>query len=279
MPAPLPAGDSSASNIAAGDEDVFYPSSDGKPMAENMWQADVILYATIELRSARPDALVAPAILMYPERGNNRNRISPDVLVALGIGTDNRWNYLVWKEGKPPDWVLEVAAPGKEKDRICKRRRYAAMGVPEYWMFDPKGDAYPRGTPRLQGFELVDGAYQPLEPRPAAGGRRERRMIRSKVLGLGIRTDGALLRFRDPATGRDFRHPAEHWAAVKRAEAGATREAAQPQTSEARAEREAAQRQTAEARAEREAAARATAEARVAELEAALRRSRTDHSM
>ena len=269
MPAPLLARGSSrsaaAANIAARGEDVFYPSSDGKPMAENMWQADVIVYATIELRSARSNALVAADILVYPERGNNRNSIAPDVLAALGIGTDNRSSYCVWKEGKPPDWVLEVASPGtEEKDRVCKLRRYAAMGVPEYWLFDPKGDAYPRGTPRLQGLELVDGAYQPLESRLAAGERRAVRMIRSKVLRLDVYAEGALLRFRDAATGRDIPHPPEVEAAAERAEA-------QRKTAEARAEREAA-------RAAREAAARATAETRIAELEAALRRSHKGHS-
>ena len=258
MPAPLLARGSSrsaaaaaASNIAAHGEDVFYPSSDGKPMAENMWQADVIVYATIELRSARPDALVAADILVYPERGNNRNSIAPDVLVALGVGTDNRSSYYVWKEGKPPDWVLEVASPStEENDRVCKRRRYAAMGVPEYWLFDPKGDAYPSGTPRLQGLELVDGAYQPLESRLATGDGRAHKMIRSKVLRLDVRAEGALLRFRDAVTGRDTPHPPEVEAAAARAED----------------------------RAKREAAARSTAEARIAELEATLRRSHKGHS-
>ena len=256
-----------ASNVRAnGDDDVFYPSSDGKPMAENMWQADAILNATFDLRAAHPEALVAADILLYPEQGNNRNSIAPDVLVAFGIGTDNRSSYLVWEEGKPPDWVLEVASPStQENDRGSKRQRYAALGVPEYWLFDPKGDAYPRGTPRLQGLGLVDGAYRPLDSRLAPGERLTRRMIRSKVLRLDVYADGALLRFRDPATGRDIRHPPEVAAAAERAEVRAKREAAQRKTAEARAEREAA-------RAAREAAARSTAEARVAELEALLRR-------
>ena len=253
-----PAPAAAASNVRAnGGDDVFYPSSDGKPMAENMWQADAILNATFDLRTALPGALVAADILLYPEQGNNRNSIGPDVLVAFGIGTDNRSSYLVWEEGKPPDWVLEVASPStQENDQGCKRQRYAALGVPEYWLFDPKGDAYPSGTPRLQGLGLADGAYRPLQSRLAPG--EERRMIRSKVLRLDVCADGALLRFRDPATGRDIRHPPEVAAAAERAESRAEREAA-------RATQEAA-------RAAREAAARSTAEARIAELEAALRR-------
>ena len=264
MPTLLPAAAATAaSNHAAPVEDVFYPSSDGKPMAENMWQAEAIMDGAGDLRDARPNDLVAADILMYPEEGNNRNFIAPDVLVALGLGTRKRSSYFVWKEGKPPDWVLEVASPGTQlEDRRDKPCRYAKIGVPEYWLFDPKGDVYPRGTPRLQGFKLVDGEYQPLESRLVDG----ERTIRSEVLCLDVRIDGELLRFRDVATGRDIPHRAEIKAAAERAEA----EARQRRIAEARAEREAA-------RASREAAARSAADARVAELEAALRRSKAGH--
>ena len=260
MPTPLPAAAArTAPNVRpAAAEDVFYPCSDGRPMADNMWQADAIMMAAGDLRAAHPRALVAADILVYPEEGNNKNSIAPDVLVALGLGTHKRSSYFVWKEGKPPDWVLEVASPGTQaKDRGVKRRRYREMGVREYWLFDAKGDAYPQGTPPLQGFELVDGEYRALESRLVDG----ERVIRSEVLGLDVRADGELLRFRDVATGRDIRHRCEVEADEERAQAIAKRESA-------RAEREAA-------RASREAAARSAAEARVAELEAALRRSRT----
>ena len=287
MPTPPPAAAATAASIAraAGAEEVFYPCSDGKPMAENMWQADAIMHATGDLRAALPTALVAADILMYPEEGNNRNFIAPDVLVALGLGTHNRSSYFVWVEGKPPDWVLEVASPStQKKDRDRKRCRYAAMGVPEYWMFDSKGGVYPPGTPRLQGLKLADGEYLPLPSRLADGGR----MIHSEVLGLDVRVEGELLRFRDAATGRDVPHRSDVQAAAERAEAQARREAAQRKAAEAKAKREAARadRQAAhakqeKARAEREAAraireasARSSAEARVAQLEAALRRSR-----
>ena len=314
MRPPLPVSAAAAAATAASSvratraDEVFYPSSDGKPMAENMWQADAILNARSDLGSARPQALVAADILMYPEEGNNRNSIAPDVLVAFGIGTHKRSSYFVWEEGKPPDWILEVASPGTQaEDRGHKRRRYAEIGVPEYWMFDPKSPqrgargapshenagTYPRGTPRLQGLKLVDGEYRPLEPKVVDG----ERMIHSEVLGLDVRVDGELLRFRDPATGKDVRHRDEIEAdeelalaaaeraevAIERAQAETRQEAAQRKSAEARAEREATGRAEAEARvAEAEArvaeseARVAESDARIAELEAALRRSRGD---
>ena len=218
---------------ASAEEDVFYPSSDGRRMAENTLQGDAIIAAAGDLKVARPDALVAADVLVYPERGNNSKSRAPDVLVALGAGTHYRSSYFVWREGKPPDWVLEVASPStKEKDLGDKLRDYLAMEVPEYWLFDPKGGQFPRGMPRLQGLELKGSEYRPLKSRLEDGVR----MIHSKALGLGIRAEGPLLRFWDPVTRQDIRHHHE----------------------------EAAQRMRAEARADR-------AEARVEELEAALR--------
>ena len=299
MKAPLPvsAAAAAASNVhPTRADDVFYPSSDGRPMADDMWQGEAIMNAAGDLESVRPTALVALAILVYPEEGNNKNRIASDVLVGLGLGTHNRSSYFVWKEGKPPDWVLEVASPRKQADdRGYKRRYYAEMGVPEYWLFDAKGDVYPPGTPRLQGLKLADGEYRPLESRVVDG----ERMIRSEVLGLDIRVDGELLRFRDVATGRDVRRRSEveadekralaaierhraaterAHAATERAQAQARQEAAQRKNAEAhakqeaaRAEQEAARAKQEAARAEREAALRSAAEARIAELEAARR--------
>ena len=233
-------------------DDVFYPSSDGKRMAENTWQGEAIMHAAGDVGMMHPEAFVAADVLVYPEQGKRYKSIAPDVLVALGLGMGRRTSYKVWEEGKPPDWVLEVASPStEEKDRLSKRDEYAAMGVREYWLFDPKGDVYPRGTPRLRGLTLEGGKYRPLESRLEDGVR----MIHSEVLGLGVRAEGDLLRFWNPATRRDVRHQRE-------SEAAALQEAA-------RADREAV-------RADREAAARLDAEARIAELEAALRRSRID---
>ena len=261
MPAPPPLPAAAAAVVpnlpAAREDDVFYPSSDGKPMAENMWQGRAILSAAGDLEEALPQALIATDLLVYPERGNNRNSIAPDVLVAFGLGTHERSSYFVWCEGKPPDWVLEVASASTQtKDRNEKLCSYAEMGVPECWLFDPKGDVFPRGLPRLQAYRLEDGKYQAMASRLVAG----QRAIRSCKLGLDVTVDGKLLRFRDVETGAVVRHRTE-------VEAHAEQEAARRRAAEADTKREAAARSDAEARA-------AAAEARVAELEAALRRSR-----
>ena len=176
------------------------------------------------------------------------------------MGTHSRSSYLVWKEGKPPDWVLEVASPSTAaNDLDFKRRAYAAMGVPEYWLFDPKGDVFPPGQPQLQGLALSDGGYVRLAPRRADGVT----MIRSGVLGLDLRAEGEFIRMRDPATREDILHQSE-------LKALAERETARRKDAEARAEREAERAEREAERAQREAAERLVAQARVAESEAAL---------
>ena len=266
MPAPRSA--SAALDVhARAAQDVLYPCSDGRPMADNAWQSRAILRAAGDLEVAHPDALAVADILVYPEEGNSKNRIAPDVLVAFGVGTHSRSSYLVWEEGKPPDWVLEVASPSTaSKDLDFKRRAYAAMGVPEYWLFDPKGDVFPAGQPQLQGLALSGGGYARLAPRLADG----LEMIRSGVLGLDLRAEGEFIRMRDPATRADILRQGELKALAERETARAQREAARREVAEARAKREAERAGREAERAQREAAERLAAQARVAELEAAL---------
>ena len=246
-------------------EDLFYPSSDGEPMAQNTWQGDAIVSAAGDLKVARPGAFVAADLFVYPERGNRNRKVAPDVLVAFGVGDHPRMSYKVWREGKPPDWVLEVSSPSTvARDLDYKKHFFAEMGVREYWLFDPKGGLFRRRA-RLQGMELVGGEYRRLRSRLVDG----ERMIHSEALGLYVRREGRLLRFRDPKTGEDVLHAEQE--AQRRKVAEARAEAAEAREAQARqaAEREAQRRKAAEARAAREAQA---TQARIAELEAALER-------
>ena len=248
---------------------VHYPSSDGEPMSDNQWQGKAIIHAASDLEVAFPDAMVASDLLVYPEEGNPKNRVAPDVLVAFDIGSHKRPSYRVWQEGKPPDWVLEVVSPRTgRRDLEEKPLAYARMGVPEYWLFDPTGgDQLPPGEPDLQGWKLVDGTYQPLAARLENGVK----MIRSDVLGLDLRAENELIRFRDPATGQDIPHHGEAQADANRFAATARREATRANREATRANREAA-------RADREAAARRAAEERLAVLEAAIHGAQTPNA-
>ena len=72
------------------------------------------------------------------------------------------------------------------RDATCKRDTYAAIGVTEYWRFDPTGEffAAAAGDRRLIGERLVDGRYEPI---PLAYDPDEVTLRgRSEVLGLDI---------------------------------------------------------------------------------------------
>ena len=92
---------------------IDYPSSDGKPLAENDAQLRTILYAVGALRvryDARSDVYVSGDLLIYYEEGNPRVSVAPDAFVVFGVEDRERMSYKVWEEGKGPDFVLEVAS-------------------------------------------------------------------------------------------------------------------------------------------------------------------------
>ena len=234
--------------------EVEYPSSDGKPLAENDAQHTAILYGVGALRvryAGHRDVYVSGDLLVYYEEGNPRVSVAPDVFVVFGVEDRMRMNYKVWEEGKGPDFVLEVASPSTWREDVGRKRDiYARLGVKEYWLYDPLGEHL---EPALQGNRLVDGEY---ERQPLVKSVDGRLILYSGTLGLELWAEGRRMRFRDPETGLDLLgHDEEH--------ARAEVEAVARRSAEVRADREATARQ-------REAAARRAVEARVAELEALL---------
>ena len=229
------------------------PSTDGVPMPESMVQGPVLRYTVEALgwwyAERRPGTCVAGDLLVYDEGvveadgGVRARSIAPDVLVAFGVGERLRDSYVMWQESKAPDFVLEIASESTwRRDRDEKPARYAALGVGEYFLYDPEGG---RLEPRLQGYVLEAGAYRRLPEERLGNGAWG---VRSPVLGLcaWLRGPRGELRWQDPHTGRDLEGYAE----------------------------EATARRAAEARAAEEAAARRTAETEIAELRAQLRRLR-----
>ena len=71
-----------------------------------------------------------------------------------------RNGYVISEQGKPPDFVLEVASYASGNlDATVKRDAYAALGIPEYRRFDPTGEY---NGEYLAGDRLADGRYQPV---------------------------------------------------------------------------------------------------------------------
>ena len=265
---------------------VHYPSSDGRPMAESDFQRTPLTYAVDRLRfhfRDRRDVYVSGNLLLYYQEGNPRAVVAPDVFVVLGVSNADRSSYRLWKERKVPDFVLEITSRSTyREDQESKREVYRALGVREYWQYDPTGDYL---EPPLQGLELSAGEYRRLPGRELADGALA---LASGVLGLELRVTARGLRFHDPATGQDLPNLAETDEARQRERQARQREqqarqreqqarqAAETRLAQETAARqqEVAARQQEVAARQQEAAARAAAEARVAELEALLRRER-----
>lgn len=105
---------------------------------------------------------------LFPVRDNPRNLrdcLWPDCCVAFGVNREailRETGYNIWQVGKPPDFIMEIASESTAyRDSSIKLERYAGMGVPEYWLFDPSGGVH-YGRPLL-GFRLVNGEYAPVD--------------------------------------------------------------------------------------------------------------------
>ena len=180
---------------------------------------------------------------IVPDQAFNKSRARrPDLLVAFNVdpATYKANNgYIVSEQGKPPDWVMEVASESTaEIDVGEKRRYYAALGIGEYWRFDETGEHH---GARLAGERLVEGEYVPLDIQELPDGSLQGY---SAALDLHLRWEHGELVFHNPATGRPIATLAD--------------------------EREA--RNAAERQRETEREARNAAEARVRELEEQIRR-------
>lgn len=159
--------------IPARSTEVFYPSSDGEPLAETSIHIDVIINAVVALRQylAGQQAIVLTNQFLYYAEGFPKLRVAPDIMVIFNVTPGPRDNYKTWEEGQTPSVIFEITSAGtRDQDETFKKTLYEQMEVPEYWQFDPKGEWIPeklRGY-RLQGDSyalITDSLSQPLQLR------------------------------------------------------------------------------------------------------------------
>ncbi len=183
------------------DPSIEYPSSDGEPMAETELQYIPLTNTVSILRNRfrdRTDVYIIGDMLVYYRMNDNTVSVAPDVFAAFGVtGNHPRDSWLVWREGKAPDFVMEIASQGTwRRDVGEKHNIYAGMGVTEYWRFDPTGECF---TPALVGEQLVNGQYQPL---PVVVDDSGTLRGHSAVLELDFHVkDDLELRIYDPVSG------------------------------------------------------------------------------
>jgi Uma2 family endonuclease len=242
--------------------EVYYPESDGKPMAETDLHRDEMVELIHMLRYRYrddPEIYVSGNMLVYYEEGNPLAGFAPDVFVVFGVHKHRRRIFKIWEEGRPPAVVFEVSSRKTRRVDLDKKLRLCErLGVGEYYLYDPESDYL---KPPLQGHLLDAGVYRPVQP-DAEGALLSPRLR----LKLWLDDDG-FLQLIDPETGLSLQRieeidSARHEAEMAQYDAVAAQQAA-----------EAAQ-QTAEAAQQAAEAARRAAEARAAAAEAELARLR-----
>ena len=124
----------------------------------------------------------------------------PDLLIAFDVDPaayEASNGYIISEQGKPPDFVLEVASESTaDTDTGAKREDYARLLIPEYWRFDRTGQHH---RTRLAGDRLENGVYTPI---PIDVLAEDVLQGYSRVLNLYLRWEAGILGWYDPATGR-----------------------------------------------------------------------------
>ncbi len=125
------------------DDHIFYPESDGKPMADNTEQFKWIVTIKENLDAMLPDAFVAGDLFWYPVGGKPPIVQAPDVMVAFGRPKGKRGSYKQWKEGDvAPQVVFEILSPTNSPSAmLAKFNFYDQYGVEEYYVYDPDTNA------------------------------------------------------------------------------------------------------------------------------------------
>jgi Uma2 family endonuclease len=231
---------------------VFYPSSDGEPLAETSVHVDAIISLVVALRQylAGQQAIVLTNQFLYYAQGFPRLRVAPDGMVIFNVAPGPRDNYKIWEEGQIPSVIFEVTSEGtREQDQSFKKTLYEQLEVPEYWLFDPKGEWIPE---KLRGYRLRGETYELITD------------SRSEPLKLRLQVEEQRIGFYREDTGEKLLVPDELAKALRR-------EIAARKNAEERAEQERQRAEQERQRAEQERQRAEQAESEVERLKARLK--------
>lgn len=112
-----------------------------------------------------------------------------------------RRTFLIWKEKRTPNFVLETTSKKTRREDACKKKEsYALLQIPEYFLYDPTGD-WLRPQP-LQGFRWQGSRYEPIAPNPDGS-------LISAELGVRFILENGELAMFDVVTGERLRSAEE----------------------------------------------------------------------
>jgi Uma2 family endonuclease len=137
----------------------------------------------------RNDVYVSGNLTVYynQQQLKSRDFRGPDFFVVLGTEKKDRRSWVVWDEnGQYPNLILEIlSASTRHIDQGIKKELYQTIfRTPDYFWFDPN-------TSELQGFHLLDGRYEAIQP-------TEQGYLWSQQLELYLGVHESKLRFFTP---------------------------------------------------------------------------------
>jgi len=238
-------------SIANSVEQIEYPESDGLPMGETdthrRWMIRIDDLLSYRLREQR--AYVGSNLLVYYLPGQPLRFVVPDNFVVFDCDPGERRTFKIWEEKRVPDVVFEITSQSTSQEDLVKRPRiYEAMGVREYFLYDPTASYL---KPALQGFRLVGNRLILIEPSADE--------LTCETLGVNLRLSGQDLLLINATTGD-----------LLLTEAEANRVNAEEERLRANKEKDRADFER--GRADSELSARLTAERRILDLEEQLKR-------
>lgn len=174
-----------------------FPPREDMQNSSHLHLRSVITTLVIHFARIEKMALVHREVPVAPTLSPWKGRRIPDLTVAFDCDIEDIYDlggYAIDRQGKPPDFVLEVASSTTGvTDYTSKRSDYERYGIPEYWRFDATGGRY--HDMALAGDILVDGEYRPIEIEWLDDTRCRGY---SDALGLYVCWEDGLLRFYDP---------------------------------------------------------------------------------
>jgi Uma2 family endonuclease len=156
-------------DAASTSDEIIVPESDlwsdEPPLESNLHLRQIILLIqSLEwLWQDRNDFFAAGNLTIYynPEQRKSSDFRGSDFFVVLGTARKlERKSWVVWQEGgKYPDVIVEILSNSTAAmDRGEKKQIYQDIfRTPDYFWFAPE-------TLEFQGFRLVEGQYQAIEP-------------------------------------------------------------------------------------------------------------------
>ena len=149
--------------------EIIYPDSDGKPMADNTKQFELI----VEIKKGldllyinEPNVFIAGDLFWYPVQGQSKIVTAPDVMVVFGRPKGDRGSYKQWQEENiAPQVVFEILSPSNDRLEMSRKLLFFERHkVEEYYLYDPETnflDIWIRTSEGLETIAQSDGWTSP----------------------------------------------------------------------------------------------------------------------